>query len=92
LKPVYTVNYDLNGKKFQVFVLDAKTIENAKNILTAYFKFTKQTATFSEGKLLISDRYNGNIPMIWTGSYIVGAFNEQGNDFPEEIYDFLRIF
>ena len=92
LKPVYTVNYELNGKKFQVFVLDAKTAENAKNILDTYFKFTKQTEPFSEGKLLISDRYNGNIPVIWKGHCIVGAFNEQGDDFLGEIYDFLEIF
>ena len=92
LKPVYTVNYELNGKKFQLFVLEAKTVENAKNILTAYFEFTKQTEPFSEGKLLINDRYNGNIPVIWKGQYIVGAFNEQGYDFPPEIYDLLGTF
>ena len=73
-------------------MLDAKTAENAKNILTAYFEFTKQTEPFAEGKLLISDRYNGNIPVIRKGQYIVGAFNEQGADFPEEIYEFLEIF
>ena len=92
LKPVYTINYEANGKKFQVFVLDAKTAENAKNILTTYFEFTKQTEPFSEGKLLINDRYNGNIPVIWKGQYIVGVFNEQGTDFPEEIYNLLEMF
>jgi hypothetical protein len=92
LKPVYTVNYEINNKKFQVFVLDAKTTENAKNILSAYFEFTKQTEPYSEGKLLIGDRYNGNIPVIWKGRYVVGAFNEQGADFPEEIYGFLEMF
>jgi viroplasmin and RNaseH domain-containing protein len=89
LNPVYTVNYEIDNQKFQVFILDAKTVENAKNILTAYFQFTKQTKPFAEGKLLINDRYNGNIPAIWKGRYIVGAFNEQGTDFPEEIYRFF---
>jgi len=92
LKPVYTINYESNGKKFQVFVIDAKTVENAKDILTAYYKFTKQTESFSEGRLMIKDRYNGNIPVIWKGQYIIGAFNEQGDDFPEEIYNFLEPF
>jgi hypothetical protein len=92
LKPVYTVNYDIDGKKFQIFVLDAKTIENAKNILTTYFAFTKQTEKFSEGELSVNDRYNGTIPVIWKGQYIIGAFNEQGVDFPKEIYGFLGMF
>jgi hypothetical protein len=92
LKPVYTVNYELDNKKFQVFVLDAKTTENAKKILTVYFAFTKQKEKFSEGNLLVNDRYNGSIPLIWKGRYIIGAFNEQGVEFPKEIYRFLEAF
>jgi hypothetical protein len=92
LKPVYTVNYELFGKKFQAFVIDAKTTENAKQILSDYFKFTKQTDPLTEGNLLINDRYNGSIPVVWKGSYLIGAFDEKGNDFPKEIYDFLNKF
>ena len=92
LKPVYTSNYELFGKKFQAFVIDAKTSENAKQILSEYFKFTKQTDSLSEGKLLIQDRYNGSIPVVWKGAYLIGAFDETGKDFPKEIYDFLNRF
>jgi hypothetical protein len=92
LKPVYTVDYEIDGKKFQVFALDAKTTENAKKMLTAYYAFTKQTEEFSEGNLLVDDRYNGSIPVIWKGQYIIGAFNGQGVKFPEEIYGFLGMF
>ena len=92
LKPVYTVNYELFGKKFQAFVIDAKTTEKAKQILSDYFKFTKQNEPFTEGNLLIQDRYNGSIPVVWKGSYLIGAFDENGNDFPKEIYEFLNRF
>jgi hypothetical protein len=92
LKPVYTVNYELFGRKFQAFVIDAKTTENAKQILSDYFKFTKQNEPFSEGNLLIKDRYNGSIPVVWKGHYLIGAFDEKGADFPKEIYDFLNRF
>jgi hypothetical protein len=92
LKPAYTVNYELNGKKFQAFVIDAKTTENAKQILSEYFKFTKQDEPFAEGNLLIKDRYNGSIPVVWKGRYLIGAFDENENDFPKEIYDFLNLF
>ena len=92
LKPVYTVNYELLGKKFQAFVIDAKTTENAKQILSDYFNFTKQTDSLAEGNLLIQDRYNGSIPIVWKGQYLFGAFDEKGGDFPKEIYDFLNGF
>jgi hypothetical protein len=92
LKPVYTVNYELLGKKFQAFVIDATTTQRAKQILNEYFKFAKQNERFFEGNLLIKDRYNGNIPFVWKGRYLIGAFDENGGDFPKEIYNFLNRF
>jgi hypothetical protein len=90
LKPVYTAGYNLNGKKFQLFVIDGKTKDGAKKILDAYFGFTKQSPDFTEGNLHVEDRYNGNIPIVWKGQYITGAFDENGEDFPNDIYDFLN--
>ena len=92
LKPVYTVNYELFGKKFQAFVIDAGTTENARQIVSDYFQFTKQDEPLAEGNLLIRDRYNGSIPIVWKGCYLIGAFDEKGDDFPKEIYDFLNRF
>jgi hypothetical protein len=92
LKPVYTANYSFNGKEIQAFILDGKTKEGARQILTGYFKFTKQSPDFSEGNLLIQDRYNGNIPLVWKDRYIIGAFQSSGEDFPETVYDFLNQF
>ncbi|MDR1782748.1 MAG: hypothetical protein LBR13_00605 [Dysgonamonadaceae bacterium] len=92
LKPAYTANYEINGRKFQAFVIDGKTTDNAKQILNAYFAFSKQTEPFAEGELLIKDRYNGNIPVVWKGQYIIGAFDETGKDFDKNIYDFLKKF
>jgi hypothetical protein len=92
LKPVYTVDYVYDGQNFQAFVIDGKTAAGAKQILSEYLKFTKQDLPTAEGKLLVKDRYNGNIPMIWKGQYLIGAFNDTGTDFPEIIYDFLGLF
>lgn len=90
LKPAYTCNYIYDGKPVQLFVIDGKSKEGAASILKSYFNFTKQAQDFSEGKLLITDKYNGNIPVIWKGQYIIGAFNDAGDDFPESIYDVLN--
>ncbi|MDR0507866.1 MAG: hypothetical protein LBH32_13770 [Dysgonamonadaceae bacterium] len=92
LKPVYTCNYNFNGSVMQLFVIDGKTPDNAKRILDEYFNFTKQPQDFTEGNLLIKDRYNGNIPAVWKGKYIIGAFHDSGDDFPGNIYTFLNKF
>jgi hypothetical protein len=91
LKPVYTANYNIEGVEVQAFVIDGKTRDGAQKILNDYLKFTKQTQTASEGKLLtIEDRYNGKIPITWRGQYLIGAFSAGGSDFPKVVYDYLR--
>ncbi|MCL2650091.1 MAG: hypothetical protein FWD60_03565 [Candidatus Azobacteroides sp.] len=81
LKHVYTCNYEKAGKKFRIFKIDCSDKEGAQTVLDQYFKFTKQTEPFAEGeKLLIKDRYNGNIPCIWKGNYIIGIYSETGDD------------
>ncbi|MDR0506025.1 MAG: hypothetical protein LBH32_04285 [Dysgonamonadaceae bacterium] len=92
LKPVYTADYHIDGKNFQAFVVDAQTAENARKMLEEYFSFTGQQDPFVEGELLIRDRYNGIIPIVWKDRYIVGAFNEEGENFSENIYSFLNKF
>jgi hypothetical protein len=78
LKGVYTVKYRISGTAFQAFVVDAKATEGAKEILEQYFTFTGQPLDFSEGSLLVKDRYNGDIPLTWKGQYIIGLFAEDG--------------
>lgn len=79
LNGVYTANYNLNGQNFQAFIIDAKTEEGAKDMLNKYFDFTKQPKNFTPGRLLITDRYNGDIPALWEGRYVLGVFSESGD-------------
>ncbi|MFV0418952.1 MAG: DUF6599 family protein [Dysgonomonas sp.] len=79
LKGVYVAKYLSNDQPYQSFIIDAKTKDGAKDILTKYFAFTKQPLDFQEGKLTIKDRYNGDIPAIWNGQYIIGIFSENGD-------------
>lgn len=92
LKPAYVADYSLFDRKVQLFVIDGQTSEGAHRILSDYFAFTKQPQDFTEGDFNVKDRYNGNLPVVWTGHYIVGAFDSEGRDFPEEIYPFLHQF
>ena len=90
LKPAYTVYYNWNDRIVQLFVIDGKTKAGAEEILKSYFAFTKQPAVFAEGNLTIQDRYNGNIPTVWKGRYIIGVYDETGYEFPDSIYELLK--
>ena len=92
LKSVYVADYNYQGKKIQAFVIESSGFNASKAIVDAYFEFTKQKDSYSEGELTFTDRYNGNIPVIWRSKYIIGVFDEKGEDFSSEIYDFLRLF
>jgi len=89
LKAVYTANYKKENNSFQAFVIDAKTPSTAKTILSKYFTFTKQSQDFQEEEMVIKDRYNGDIPVIWKGQYIMGIFSESGK-IPADAGEFLK--
>ncbi|MDR1344222.1 MAG: hypothetical protein LBJ39_02600 [Tannerellaceae bacterium] len=80
LKSVYTAIYEADGKTFQLFVIDARSSEGSKEALTAYLTFTGQPLDLvKEGDILVKDRYNGDIPVLWKGSHIVGIYSENGD-------------
>ncbi|MDR1407474.1 MAG: hypothetical protein LBJ23_05440 [Tannerella sp.] len=78
LQSVYVAKYENDGQPFQLFVVDGKTKDGARKVLDSYIEFTKQPAVAAEGSFVVNDRYNGDIPVIWKGPYIVGAYNENG--------------
>jgi hypothetical protein len=78
LKSVYSAKYEYEGQPFQLFVVDGKTKDGARKILDSYVEFTGQPAVTDEGSAVIKDRYNGDIPIVWKGQYLVGACNENG--------------
>ena len=79
LRAVYTMKYEKDGQPFQLFVLDGGSSDGVKDVLTQYMAFTKQSDELKEGELLVKDRYNGDIPVLWKGRYLVGVYNENGD-------------
>ncbi|MDR1601552.1 MAG: hypothetical protein LBS42_03890 [Tannerella sp.] len=78
LKSVYSARYGHEGQTFLLFVVDGKTKDGARKVLDRYAEFTGQQAVTDEGSIVVKDRYNGDIPAVWKGQYIVGAYNENG--------------
>jgi hypothetical protein len=83
LNKVYLCKYKQGDLEYQLFVIDAGDGGGAKEILNKYFTFAKQPLEFEEGFLLIKDRYNGDIPCLWKGKYLIGIYNENGEAIPD---------
>ncbi len=81
LNAVYMAKYKQGNKPYQVFIVDAgKSGGNARDVLDKYFTFTKQPLDYKENRLTVNDRYNGDIPVLWQGQYIIGIFSENGDE------------
>jgi hypothetical protein len=93
LNKVYLCKYKQGDLEYQLFVVDAGNDGAAKEILDKYFTFSKQPLDFKQGQLLIKDRYNGDIPCLWKGKYLIGIFNENGEtvDNAENILNSVRL-
>lgn len=76
LKNVYATDYEQEGKRYQMFIVDAKTPEAPREMLNKYYEFTKQPAHIQEGFMVIEDRYNGSIPLYWKDRFIMGIIGE----------------
>ena len=76
LNRAFIANYQVAGKKYQLFIMDAGNIDQAKVTLERSFQFTKQNLRLREGRLTIKDRFNGDLECLWTGRYILGIVND----------------
>lgn len=88
LNQAFTANYEVAGKKYQMFVMDAGSVDQAKAMLTRYFQFTRQTTKLREGRLTIRDRFNGDLECQWKGRYIYGIVND--SHAPVKVDDLLK--
>jgi hypothetical protein len=88
LNKTFTANYQVSGKKYQLFVMDAGTVDQAKEALTKYMQFTKQNTKLREGRLIIKDRFNGDIECQWKGRHIWGIVND--DKAPVKVDDVLK--
>ena len=79
LNKVFNVKYKIDEQSFTAFVIDAKTNDYAKDIISKYLSFAGQTLDINEETMIINDRYNGDIPILLKGRYIFGLVPD-GNE------------
>jgi hypothetical protein len=78
LGSAFTADYDLQGQKFQLFVMRAGDENEARAILQRYASLdkTEPSQQVLPGDSLIQDPYNGAVRLRWRGKFIWGAVGQ----------------
>jgi hypothetical protein len=74
LPAAFTSDYQIQGQKFQLFIIKAADENNARVLLQRYAALDKgkPAPAIQPGILTIQDPYNGPIQLFWRGNYIWG--------------------
>ena len=70
----YTADYELAGKAFKLFLIEAADKNECKSIIQKYLRQIKNPEReVTEGRYTVSDPHHGVIDLFWKGAYIWGA-------------------
>jgi len=75
LHSAFVADYDLQGRKFQVFIMQAGDEDEARAMLQKYAALDKENPALivKPGALTIRDPYNGPMQLFWRGKFIWGS-------------------
>jgi len=86
----YTADYEVDGKKFKIFVIEGQDAGDCRGMMESYLKQTgNEGKAVSEGPYRLKDRYHGDVDLFWQGKWIWGIVDL--ND-PEIRSKFLKAF
>ena len=72
----FTSDYELAGKKFKLFIIEAGDQNECRNMVQKYLEQTGRSEKgVAEGRQLIRDPHHGEIELYWQGHYIWGILN-----------------
>ena len=71
---VYTADYEVAGKAFKLFLIEAADKNECKSVIQKYLRQIKNPEReVTEGRYTVSDPHHGVIDLFWKGAYIWGA-------------------
>jgi len=77
---VFTADYELQARKFKLFVIEGKDKEECKEMIGKYLQSIKsQKKDVTEDRHILSDPHHGEVDLYWKGGYIWGIIDM--NDF-----------
>ncbi len=79
LLPAFTADYELQGKKFRLFIMKTGDEEKSRSLLRRYAALDKESVAgeIRPGAMTVNDPYNGTVRISWQGAYIWGATGQQ---------------
>ncbi len=76
LSEAYTMDYEVEGKDFKMFIIQKSDIKVCQKMLEDYFASIKMDNTnIKEGNIKINDTYQGEINILWQGNNVIGVLN-----------------
>ena len=86
----FTADYELQGKKFKLFVIERKNKNECKDMIEKYLQTIKSPRKdTTEGRYTLSDPHHGEIDLHWKGVYIWGIINISDVDLRSK---YLKLF
>jgi len=72
----FTADYELQGKKFKLFVIERVNRDECKTMIEKYLQTIKSPIKeIREGRYTLSDPHHGEIELQWQGRYLWGIIN-----------------
>ena len=86
----FIANYELQGKKFKLFVIEGKNKDECKAMIEKYFQTIKSPQKeVTESRYTLSDPHHGKIDLQWRGRYLLGIININDVDIRSK---YLKLF
>lgn len=86
----FTADYELQGKKFKLFVIERVNRDECKAIIEKYLQTIKSPRKdTTEGRYTLSDPHHGEVDLHWKGVYIWGIININDVDLRSK---YLKLF
>lgn len=75
-RSAFTADYDLSGRKFQLFLIEGQDAKACGDMVRAYLgKSGKRPEKVEEGRFRLKDPYHGEMDFYWKGNHLWGALD-----------------
>jgi len=72
----FTADYEVSGRKFQLFAIEGQSPEDCRAMLERYLKESGEVvAGIAEGRHRVKDRYHGEMELLWKGRHVWGTMS-----------------
>lgn len=86
----FTADYELQDKKFKLFVIERENRDECKTLIEKYLQTIKSPRKdVTEGRYTLSDPHHGEVDLHWKGVYIWGIININDVDLRSK---YLKLF